>query len=153
MRYLGIFGTIITTFALDQASKYYVLAHAALLPKDITSFFSIDLVWNRGISFGFLNESTLPWVTNGLTALVVAIAFYVSFLLIRTKEPFYRFSLSLVMGGALGNLMDRLYRGAVVDFLDVHIHHYHWPAFNIADSAICIGVALFMWGQLRGKHL
>lgn len=153
MRQSHVLSLIISIFAIDQASKYYVLKHAAFLPKKITPFLNIDLVWNTGVSFGFLNQSSLPFIKYGLMILIGLILLYVLFLLIKTKATLYRFALSLIMGGALGNMADRLYRGAVVDFFYFHINHHHWPVFNVADASICIGVALFMWGQWRGKKV
>ena len=132
---------------LDQLSKAAVLAHfAGRLPGDreaITSFFNIALTFNRGISFGLFNDGA------GLNALVfsaaaAAIVALLIFWLSRASSPFLAVAIGLIIGGAVGNVIDRLRLGAVVDFLDVHVGGLHWPAFNLADSAICIGVAVML---------
>jgi signal peptidase II len=132
---------------LDQLSKAAVLAHfAGRLSGDretITSFFNIALTFNRGISFGLFNDGA------GLNALVfsvaaAAIVALLIFWLSRASSPFLAVAIGLIIGGAVGNVIDRLRLGAVVDFLDVHVGGLHWPAFNLADSAICIGVAVML---------
>jgi signal peptidase II len=132
---------------LDQLSKAAVLAFfagRALGDREtITSFFNLALTYNRGISFGLFNGS------NGLNALVfsVAAAAIVAVLLYwlsRAGSPLLAVAIGLIIGGAVGNVIDRLRLGAVVDFLDFHIGSLHWPAFNLADSAICIGVAVML---------
>jgi signal peptidase II len=132
---------------LDQLSKAAVLAHfTGRLPGDretITSFFNIALTFNRGISFGLFNDGA------GLNALVfsvaaAAIVALLIFWLSRASSPFLAIAIGLIIGGAVGNVIDRLRLGAVVDFLDVHAGALHWPAFNLADSAICIGVAVML---------
>jgi signal peptidase II len=132
---------------LDQLSKAAVLSHfAGRLPGDretITSFFNIALTFNRGISFGLFNDGA------GLNALVfsvaaAAIVALLIFWLSRASSPFLAVAIGLIIGGAVGNVIDRLRLGAVVDFLDVHVGGLHWPAFNLADSAICIGVAVML---------
>jgi signal peptidase II len=132
---------------LDQLSKAAVLAHfTGRLPGDretITSFFNIALTFNRGISFGLFNDGA------GLNALVfsvaaAAIVALLIFWLSRASSPFLAVAIGLIIGGAVGNVIDRLRLGAVVDFIDVHVGGLHWPAFNLADSAICIGVAVML---------
>ncbi len=133
-------------FLLDQLTKQWVLSIHGMEPGLIAAplpFFNLVLVWNRGISFGMLNAHPewMPWILLGLTGLMTLV---LAVWLARTPRTVTRYGLSLVIGGALGNILDRLCYGAVVDFLDFHLGSLHWPAFNIADSAIFVGVALLL---------
>jgi signal peptidase II len=139
--------TAVIVAILDQLTKAAVLAHFASRPlgdrETITSFLNLALTYNRGISFGLFNDGA------GLNALIfsVAAAAIVAVLvywLRRAASPFLAIAIGLIIGGAIGNVIDRLRLGAVVDFLDFHVGAYHWPAFNVADSAICIGVAAML---------
>ena len=132
-------------FFADQSTKHAVLTifKWQQTPLEITSFFQIVLVFNKGVSFGLLNNSsTLSFwlITTGICFLVLYLAFW----LFTEKDPAQRLALSLIIGGALGNIYDRFARGAVVDFLDFFWHDYHWPAFNVADACIVIGVCLLL---------
>jgi signal peptidase II len=109
----------------------------------VTSFFNLSLTYNRGISFGLFNGGA------GMGALVfslaaAAIVAVLIYWLSRVSSPFLAVAIGLIIGGAMGNVIDRLRLGAVVDFLDFHLGAAHWPAFNLADSAICIGVAAML---------
>lgn len=110
---------------------------------EILPFFNIVMVWNQGVSFGmFSNDSAYgPLILSGL-ALVIAAVFLVW--LFRSQSKLQCAAIALVISGAVGNVIDRVRFGAVIDFLDVHVAGFHWPAFNIADSAICIGVFLLI---------
>jgi signal peptidase II len=128
--------------ALDQASKLWVLDLMAP-PRviEVTSFANLVLVWNRGISFGLLGEGgmTQAWL---LAAFGTIVAGGLLIWLQRAALPrLPSLGVGLIVGGALGNVIDRMRFGAVVDFLDLHAGGWHWPAFNVADSAITIGVA------------
>jgi signal peptidase II len=134
----------IVVVILDQLSKAAVLAFFAARGfgdrEVVTSFFNLTLTYNRGISFGLFNDGA------GLNALVfslaaAAIVAVLIYWLSRASSPFFAVAIGLIIGGAVGNVIDRLRLGAVVDFLDFHLAGVHWPAFNLADSAICIGVA------------
>jgi signal peptidase II len=108
----------------------------------IFSFFSIVYVWNRGVSFGMFN-----WLDNSqviLSLLQGSIAFVLMFWLYRNKNRYFTIGIGLIIGGAFGNLIDRIQNGAVADFLDFYIGNYHWPAFNVADSAVFIGVVILL---------
>jgi signal peptidase II len=141
---------------LDQASKLWLLSTMLPLPPGeqiirVAPFFDIVLVWNRGVSFGLFNNDT------GLNAIVFSLvaAIIVGFLLVwlkRARQPLVAAAIGLVIGGAVGNVADRLRFGAVVDFLDFHLAGWHWPAFNVADSAICIGVGLMLIDSLLGRR-
>jgi signal peptidase II len=139
--------TAVVVAILDQLSKAAVLAHFAGRPfrdrETVTSFFNLVLTYNRGISFGLFNAGA---GVNALVFSVVAAAIVVVliFWLSRAGSPFLAVAIGLIIGGAVGNVIDRLRLGAVVDFLDFHVGSLHWPAFNVADSAICIGVAAML---------
>jgi signal peptidase II len=132
-------------FGLDQLTKWAALYVLDLpdRPIVVTPFLNLVMVWNRGVSFGMLNSAgaLAPWLLSGL-ALAVVIALLVW--LGRTEHWLNAIGLGLVIGGALGNVVDRLRYGAVVDFLDFHAAGYHWPAFNVADAAICIGAGVIV---------
>lgn len=127
----------------DQASKWVILAEVMIPPNhdiiEITSFFNLVLVWNYGVSFGMLASHRQPVFLTIMSMLIVGVLLV---WLYRNTSPLVTYALGLVIGGALGNVIDRLRFEAVVDFLDFHLGEYHWPAFNIADSCIFIGVVL-----------
>jgi signal peptidase II len=127
---------------LDQLTKWAVLSWLDQ-PVALTPFFNLVLVWNRGVSFGMFDSdgALAPWLLSGL-ALAVTVALLVW--LRRVEHPLTAVGLGLIIGGAVGNVVDRVRFGAVVDFLDVHAAGWHWPAFNVADSAICVGAALLL---------
>lgn len=136
--------------ALDQASKVWVLTH--FYPgeaRPLTDFFNLVLVFNRGAAFSFLADAG-GWQHWFFIGLAVAVASWIVVMLRRhARERLLPAALTLILGGALGNVIDRLRLGAVVDFLDLHLAGYHWPAFNLADSAITLGVALMLIQQFR----
>lgn len=134
-------------FIADQWSKEWILdwAMTATSPllAEVTSFFNLVLVWNFGISFGLFpaNSPEGTLLLTGATGLLSLILF-IWFL--RSPRVLTLYGLALVIGGAVGNIVDRIRHGAVVDFLDFHLYGYHWPAFNIADSIIFLGVVLLL---------
>lgn len=144
LRKLGIFMAVLT-FIADQITKNWVLygSSVAEQPVELTSFFSLVLVWNRGVSFGLFahNAELSRWL---LTAVGIGLSAMVSIWLWKSMTRFTSIATGMVLGGAIGNILDRLLYGAVVDFLDFHLDAWHWPAFNIADSAICVGVCLLI---------
>lgn len=139
--------------ALDQASKLWVLTNFQLgESRPLTAFFNLVLVFNRGAAFGFLADAG-GWQKLFFVGLALAISAWLIVMIrnhieSRPHEHLLPAALTLVLGGALGNVIDRLRFGAVVDFLDFHVAGWHWPAFNVADSAITVGVALLLWQQL-----
>ena len=139
---------------LDQISKTWVLANFRLMDRQIvTSFFNLVLVFNAGASFSFLADAG-GWQKWFFVVLALGISLWLLSLLKKhAHERLMPAALSLILGGAIGNVVDRLRFDAVVDFLDFHLAGYHWPAFNVADSAIFVGVALMLWHQFRfGKE-
>ncbi|MFO0995703.1 MAG: signal peptidase II [Alphaproteobacteria bacterium] len=138
---------------LDQATKWWILATVMQPPRviEVTPFFNLVLGWNRGVSFGLFNESdgVGPWPFVVLTA---AITVGLVIWLKRTTYAWLGVALGLIIGGAIGNAVDRLRFGAVVDFLDFHLAELHWPAFNVADSAISVGVVMVLVDSLFGRR-
>ncbi len=135
--------------ALDQATKWWILLSVMQPPRmiEITPFFNLVLTWNRGVSFGLFNTGSVagPWILSGLAIAVVALLVV---WLSRAGGWFVIGALGLIIGGALGNVIDRAVHRAVVDFLDFHWAGYHWPAFNVADSAITVGATMLVVDSL-----
>ena len=130
----------------DQLTKWWIVFHVMQPPKviEVTPFFNLVMGWNYGVSFGMLNSiSELSiWL---LPCIVLAITLGLLVWLFRVDQLRQALGLGFIIGGAIGNLIDRIHFGAVADFLDFHAGGYHFPAFNIADSAITIGaLALFL---------
>lgn len=130
----------------DQITKQMVINAVGLQSQfitEVTDFFNLVLVWNRGISFGVFSNHPeyMPWILTA-SALMIMVALLVWLRKVTRWQT--ALALGLVLGGALGNVIDRIRFGAVVDFLDFHAMGYHWPAFNIADSVIFIGVAILL---------
>lgn len=140
--------------ACDQLSKWWIVNAVMRPPRtvEIDPFLNFVLVWNKGVTFGLLNQVThgfMPWILIGAAFLILIL---LSRWLWRTTSTLVALSLGAVMGGAIGNIIDRLRYGAVVDFLDFHYQDYHWYAFNIADAAIVTGVCLLILENLiRGR--
>lgn len=145
-------GIALIVLILDLASKFWVesvLRFGEVIP--VTSFFNLVLTYNPGAAFSFLSDQPgwQRWFLSGIAAIASLV---IAYMLYKYRhERLFCWSLSLVLGGALGNLYDRITLGHVVDFLDFYIGNYHWPAFNIADSAICIGAVLLVYESFRGK--
>lgn len=146
----------------DQATKLWALSALFDPPRRVPILPVLDFVpvWNRGVSFGLLaNDSPWgPWLLSGFALLV---CLFMGFWLARSTSWPLVYGLGAVIGGAVGNVIDRMLYGAVVDFIDVHYGGWHWPAFNIADSAITLGVALLLLdafgigtrkGETEGGH-
>ena len=147
LRYLVI-ATI--TLLLDQLSKWSALSNLKMgVPEQVLPFMNWLLLFNPGAAFSFLAQGS-GWQRWFFTAIGLAACIYIIWLIRKSQnDKLLCIALSLILGGALGNVLDRLMYGAVVDFIDLHYANWHWPAFNIADSAICIGAALIIWGELR----
>jgi len=136
---------------IDQLSKITITRTFQLgEEKFITSFFNLVLAYNKGAAFSFLHSAG-GWQRYFFTGIGIAAAAYIIYLLKKHGgQRMFSWALSLVLGGAVGNVIDRVLYGHVVDFLDFHLAGWgHFPAFNIADAAICIGAALFILDELR----
>lgn len=136
--------------AADQLSKWLVLARFAPGERlELTGFFNLVLVFNKGAAFSFLANAP-GWQRPLLIAFALGAALVVSVLLARSPgRRTFSAGLALILGGALGNVIDRLRFGHVVDFLDLHAAGWHWPAFNLADAAITVGAALLIVDGFR----
>lgn len=128
----------------DQLTKLYIDRSMRLFESIpvMDNFFHITYVRNKGAAFSFLANTSwrLPFFIS--ISLVAAIVILVAFAKLRDDQKLAQVSLAMIFSGAVGNLIDRLRMGEVIDFLDVHWYQHHWPAFNVADSLICVGVFL-----------
>tara|TARA_Y100000591_G_C21791979_1_gene677098 strand:- start:528 stop:998 length:471 start_codon:yes stop_codon:yes gene_type:complete len=132
-------------FILDRLSKYYILELSKSVEKldmPITSFLNFNLVFNNGIAFGLLSVDG-KFYYNIITLIIIAITFLVLVMAIKTKG-IEKYCFSMIFGGSLGNIFDRLYYSSVIDFIDIHINNIHWFIFNFADIFISIGVMLLI---------
>jgi len=145
--WLGIASIVIL---LDQVTKITVEKMFVFgQEKVITSFFNLVLAYNKGAAFGFLNDQP-GWQRYFFTAVgVIAVGFIIYMLRRHSGQRMFCWSMALIMGGAIGNVIDRVAYGHVIDFLDFHVGGAHFPAFNLADSAIFLGAALFILDELR----
>jgi signal peptidase II len=132
---------------LDQASKYALLQHfgetgCGRRVEAVSSFLDLVLTCNSGVSFGLFNRAGLNSLifTLAAAAIVVVLVYWLA----RVRTGFLAVAVGLIIGGAIGNVIDRLRFGAVIDFLYFHAGAWYWPAFNLADSAICLGVAAML---------
>ncbi len=154
-KYLETIFLLLFTIGLDQISKF--IAFKVLFLKNqiiyVNSFLSMRPVWNKGISFGMFQDSG-----NLGKFLFTFIAISISIWLIWSSRKLSKFSslgYILIAGGALGNALDRIFHGKVIDFIDLHYLNWHWPTFNIADSFIFLGVVIFLINELffnKGKE-
>ena len=147
-RYLSLSFIIV---AIDLYTKQLILSAFAYGDKlTITSYFDLVRYHNEGSAFGFLNNAGgwQKWFFTAISAIAIIVITY----LIKKHSQnakLFCLGLALVLGGAIGNLYDRITLGYVVDFLNFHLNHHYWPAFNVADSAICVGVALLLWDSFK----
>ena len=133
--------TVIIFFSLDRISIFYVISQSEKnLSYDLfeSKFLNINLVWNEGIAFGLLSFDK-DHLYNILTILIIALIIIIFFMILK-NIGFKKYSLLMVLGGALGNLYDRIYFKAVPDFIDFHIGNFHWFIFNVSDIFISLGV-------------
>ena len=141
-RTLGLAAIVLV---LDQVSKWVILALVMQPPRviEVLPVFNLVLTYNTGVSFGVFagDAAWQPWVLSAVSlAIVVGLLVWMRY----NHNALILLGVGLIVGGAIGNVVDRIRLGAVVDFLDVHVAGWHWPAFNLADSAISIGVALLV---------
>ncbi len=149
-RWLALAAVVIV---LDQWSKHAVSAALVLgQGVELTSFFNLVLAHNRGAAFSFLADAD-GWQRGFFVAIAVVASLWVIYLLRKhPRETLFCAALGLILGGAIGNLIDRVSTGVVVDFLDFYVGSHHFPAFNLADSAITCGAALLILDGLRTKR-
>jgi signal peptidase II len=153
---LSFLSIVATVVVLDQLTKLWIVHSFSLYEsvKVIPGFFNLTYLTNKGAAFGFLAGHTGAWrqylfLVLGVVALVMIVVIWRR---LWRAHPLYLVSLPMIAGGAVGNLIDRVRLGSVVDFLDVYVGTHHWPAFNVADSAISIGVVFFLIANvLEGK--
>tara|TARA_A100001011_G_scaffold131146_1_gene138232 strand:+ start:5628 stop:6107 length:480 start_codon:yes stop_codon:yes gene_type:complete len=140
LTFLIVFFSVI----FDQITKYYVDVYKIQLfpPLEIFPWLNIVYVENKGISFGILSTLNISFYL-GLVSFFVS--FYIIYLLKKSKKKTEKFALSLILGGAVGNGIDRVIREYVIDFIDISFNNIHWPAFNIADSSITVGGIFYFW--------
>ena len=141
--------TVIIIFSLDRISKFYVISQSEKnLSYDLfeSKFLNINLVWNEGIAFGLLSFNK-DYLYNLLTILIIVLIIIIFFMILKSKG-LKKYSLLMVLGGALGNLYDRIYFKAVPDFIDFHIGNFHWFIFNVSDIFISLGVLLLIFLEL-----
>ncbi len=150
LRWLAISAIVIL---LDQLSKAAINSHFVFGESvAMTSFFNLVLAHNTGAAFSFLSDAggMQRWLFSAIA--IVASVWIVRLLRSHQAEKLFCFALAFILGGALGNLIDRIAYGYVVDFLDFHWGGYHFAAFNLADSAITCGAALLIWDSFKGKE-
>jgi signal peptidase II len=145
--WLGIAAIIVL---LDQITKITIaqtLSYGQSI--GITSFFNIVLVYNKGAAFSFLSSQG-GWQRYFFTGIAIVAVIVITYLLKKhAGQRLFCWGLALILGGAVGNLIDRLIYGHVIDFLDFYVKNWHWPAFNVADIAICLGAGLYILDELR----
>ena len=149
---LGLLIAILAVF-IDQLSKWWILVFVMDPPKviSVTPFFNLVLTWNKGVSFGMFNDQGDSGALI-LSAIAILITLVLIFWLTKAKTNITAIGLSAIIGGAIGNVIDRLTHGAVLDFLDFYVNNAHWPAFNAADSFITIGAITLIWESLFYQH-
>ncbi len=145
--WLGIATIVVLLDQLSKITMSRLLAYGQ--SEAITSYFNLVMVYNQGAAFSFLSNQG-GWQRWFFSALAFGVSVFIVWMLKKNAgQRMFCWSLSLILGGAVGNLIDRIAYGHVIDFLDVHVGGWHWPAFNVADGAITIGAALFVLDELR----
>jgi signal peptidase II len=140
-------------FILDRISKIYVInLSKSALDKDLFSskFLNITLIWNEGIAFGLFSFNQ-DYFYNLLTLIILFVIFFVLMMAIKNKGN-QKYALLMILGGAIGNLYDRVFFKAVPDFIDFHIGEFHWFVFNVADIFICLGVFFMILSEFIGNN-
>jgi len=146
-RWLALAALIVVA---DQVTKYAVVQYFAVNNTvAVTSFLNLLLVYNPGAAFSFLSDAAGWQRWFFVSIALIASAWIVYLLREYPNQRLFALALSLVLAGAVGNVIDRILFGAVVDFLDFHAYGWHWPAFNVADSAITCGALLLIWDAFR----
>ena len=132
---------------IDQVTKAFIVSRFDLYESfQVVPFFNLTFVVNYGFAFGFLNSPSLNQII--VSTVILSIIIYFLYLLIKTQDRVFKICLVLILTGAVGNFLDRIFRGYVVDFIDIYVFNYHWPAFNIADSCISVGFVILIFNIL-----
>jgi len=132
---------------IDQVTKALIVSRFDLYESiPVVPFFNLTFVVNYGFAFGFLNSPSLNQII--VSIIILSIIIYFLYLLIKTQDRVFKICLVLILSGAFGNFVDRVFRGYVVDFIDIYVFKYHWPAFNIADSCISVGFVILLFNIL-----
>ena len=148
--WLGLI-VIICAIAADQISKFFAAAQLSEgLPVAVTSFFSWVKVWNTGVSFSMFNNYGQTGAIV-LSVFALGVAVFLFMWMLKETDRLKITAIALIIGGAVGNVVDRIRFGAVLDFLDFHYKNLHWPAFNLADSFICVGVFILIFMEIFSK--
>ncbi len=148
--WLGLI-VIICAIAADQISKFFAAAQLSEgLPVAVTSFFSWVKVWNTGVSFSMFNNYGQTGAIV-LSVFALGVAVFLFMWMLKETDRLKITAIALIIGGAVGNVIDRIRFGAVLDFLDFHYKNLHWPAFNLADSFICVGVFILIFMEIFSK--
>ena len=145
--------TAVVVIIADQTSKWWIFEKIMQPPRiiNINEYFNLVLTWNNGISFGlFNNDNEINALIISLIATVIII--FLIRLLSKSKTKKLSIGLGMIIGGAIGNVIDRSIHGAVMDFLDIYINVYHWPAFNVADSGITVGALILVFDSLFAQR-
>jgi len=145
--------SILSLIAIDQASKSFLIAYLQTQDSftlEILPILDFVHAWNYGISFGLLNEYS-QYSNAGLLIVNSAIIIYLTYIMLSTETCLAQFGLSIIIAGALGNLVDRIFRGAVFDFIYFNYQDWSFPAFNLADSFITIGACLLIYDYMFKK--
>jgi signal peptidase II len=138
---------------LDQFSKWFASRHLPFhIPVEITPFFNLTYDFNRGAAFSFLRDETgwQLWLFSAI-ALAVSLIIFIWLYRMHRSQNLQAASLASILGGAVGNMLDRLFHGGVIDFISWHYGNYYFPTFNIADSGVCIGAFLYLIAIAREK--
>jgi signal peptidase II len=145
--WLGIAAIVVLLDQITKITVTQILSYGQSVP--VTSFFNIVLVYNKGAAFSFLSSQG-GWQRYFFTAIAVVAVLIITYLLKKNAgQRLFCWGLALILGGAIGNLIDRVIYGHVIDFLDFYVKNWHWPAFNVADMAICLGAGLYILDELR----
>lgn len=149
----GIIATV--TLILDQVTKIAIREKMAIWTSEIIipGFFNLVHVVNKGAAFGFLNRADITWQRNFFVVITIIALGAIGMLLktVEEKDKFQIVGLGCVLGGAIGNLIDRILYHEVTDFLDIYYGSHHWPAFNVADIAICVGAFALIISFYKNK--
>ena len=147
MLWLGI---ALVVVLLDQFTKIAMSERLLYGQSElVTTYFNLVMVYNKGAAFSFLSDQP-GWQRYFFTGVSVIASVFILWMLKRNPDQrLFCWALALILGGAIGNLIDRVAYGHVIDFLDFHVHGWHWPAFNVADSAITVGAILFVLDEFR----